>query len=231
MALVDPLRVTIPPEASLLGTRAQAQRVVKAVRAGTRIRSFDAAYDFAESFDAEGIAICPLQDREEMRWLWAILEADPPRVVLEIGTKFGGSLFLLARVSAPDALLVGIDLPTAYDSSLEQVYRAFAGRRQRILLVRRDSHDPAAVRRARRALDGRPIDLLHIDGDHSLEGVGLDFEMYAPLVRRGGLVALHDIAGREGVPEFWRRLREERPETTTEILSPGSTIGFGLVRM
>jgi hypothetical protein len=33
------------------------------------------------------------------------------------------------------------------------------------------------------------------------------------------------------VPEFWRRLREELPETTTEILSPGSRIGFGLVRI
>jgi cephalosporin hydroxylase len=172
-----------------------------------------------------------LQDREELRRLWALLEREPPRVVVEIGTKFGGSLFLLARVSAPDALLVGIDLPSAYHPSLERVYRAFAGPAQRIRLVRRDSHDPAALRQARRVLDGRPVDLLHIDGDHSLEGVRSDFELYSPLVRPGGLVALHDIEGREGVPEFWRRLREERPETTTEILSPGSRIGFGLVRI
>lgn len=230
MSAVDPARLTLAPDGRLRAAL-RARRAARAVRAGTRIRSFDEAYAFAESFDAEGVAISPLQDRDEMRRLWELLEREPPRVVLEIGTKFGGSLFLLARVSAPDALLVGLDLPSAYHPSLAHVYRAFAGPGQRIRIVRGDSHDPAALEQVRRMLDGRPLDLLHVDGDHSLEGVRLDFELYAPLVRPGGLVALHDIEGREGVPEFWRRLRQERPDSTTEILSPGSRIGFGLVRV
>lgn len=37
------------------------------------------------------------------------------------------------------------------------------------------------------------MDFLFIDGDHAYEGVKADFEMYSPLVRKGGLVALHDI--------------------------------------
>lgn len=56
------------------------------------------------------------------------------------------------------------------------------------------------------------MDYLFIDGDHTYEGVKHDFEMYAPLVRKGGVVALHDIvvhrpeAGCE-VSEFWNQVK------------------------
>ena len=36
------------------------------------------------------------------------------------------------------------------------------------------------------------IDLLWIDGDHSPEGVMRDFDLYAPRITRGGIIALHD---------------------------------------
>jgi predicted O-methyltransferase YrrM len=42
-------------------------------------------------------------------------------------------------------------------------------------------------------LNGRAVDLLFIDGDHRYSRVKKDFEMYAPLVRTGGVVLLHDI--------------------------------------
>jgi len=53
------------------------------------------------------------------------------------------------------------------------------------------------------------IDLLFIDGDHRYEGVRKDFEMYSPLVRKGGIVAFHDICPGPpdavgGVPSFWK---------------------------
>ena len=38
----------------------------------------------------------------------------------------------------------------------------------------------------------RPIGLLHIDGDHSLEGVRADYEGFAKFVGPGGLLAIHD---------------------------------------
>jgi predicted O-methyltransferase YrrM len=42
-------------------------------------------------------------------------------------------------------------------------------------------------------LDDRKVDFLFIDGDHTYEGVTRDFEMYSPLVKRGGIIAIHDI--------------------------------------
>lgn len=37
-----------------------------------------------------------------------------------------------------------------------------------------------------------PIDFLFIDGDHSEKGTFEDWEFYSPLVKTGGLIALHD---------------------------------------
>jgi len=50
----------------------------------------------------------------------------------------------------------------------------------------------------------------------------MDFEMYSPLVREGGMRALHDIAPHTaneavGVPKFWNELRNEYD--TVEIIA------------
>lgn len=36
------------------------------------------------------------------------------------------------------------------------------------------------------------LDFVFVDGDHSYEGVKKDFETYAPKLKRGGIIALHD---------------------------------------
>ena len=61
-------------------------------------------------------------------------------------------------------------------------------------------------------LNDNKLDFMFIDGDHTYEGVRKDFEMYAPLVRKNGLIALHDIV--EHPPEagcdvnrFWCEVR------------------------
>jgi predicted O-methyltransferase YrrM len=47
------------------------------------------------------------------------------------------------------------------------------------------------------------IDLLFIDGDHSYEGVKLDYENWYPFVKNGGVIAFHDYSNRwEGVQKF-----------------------------
>ena len=39
-----------------------------------------------------------------------------------------------------------------------------------------------------------PISYLHIDGDHSYEGVKSDFLNYSPLVKEKGFISIHDIS-------------------------------------
>jgi hypothetical protein len=59
--------------------------------------------------------------------------------------------------------------------------------------------------------NGIAIDYLHIDADHHYEGVRLDFDLFAPLVREDGVITLHDSGNyREpcGVPRLIEELRE-----------------------
>jgi predicted O-methyltransferase YrrM len=159
-----------------------------------------------------------------------------PRVVVEIGTASGGTLFLFTRVSAADALLVSLDLPGGafgggYHPWRVPLYRSFARDRQRIVLLRGDSHAPRTAARLARALGGRPIDLLFIDGDHRYEGVRADFAAYAPLVRPGGLVVCHDIVADPRQPEmevarFWREIAARLP--SRELVERPDQHGYGL---
>jgi Methyltransferase domain len=59
---------------------------------------------------------------------------------------------------------------------------------------------------------GIEIDYLHIDADHHYEGVRLDFDLFAPLVRDDGVITLHDSVNyREpcGVPQLVEELRRD----------------------
>lgn len=60
------------------------------------------------------------------------------------------------------------------------------------------THDPEAQRIAQ---TGAPYDFLWIDAGHSFEDVKADHEDYGPMVRKGGIVAFHDVLRRPGYPE------------------------------
>jgi Methyltransferase domain len=64
---------------------------------------------------------------------------------------------------------------------------------QRLVEIIGNSHFPEMLDQLRTALAGAAMNVLWIDGDYSYEGVSRDTEIYAPLVRAGGLLAFHDI--------------------------------------
>jgi glycosyltransferase involved in cell wall biosynthesis len=208
-----------------------------------RARTIEDALDLAFDFRYRRLQIEPWQERTEIAALLERLRLKPPRTVVEIGTAGGGSLFLFTRVASDDAVIVSLDLHGGrfgggYDPSVMPLYRSFARKRQRVELVRGDSHDPAALAEVRRRLAGREIDFLFIDADHTYEGVKRDFEMYRPLVRRGGLVAFHDIVpGPEktvgGVPHFWKELKASARWQVDEYVADWrqGRAGIGLVRI
>ena len=177
--------------------------------------------------------IRPIQDRAEFLEFAQLIATQRPRNVLEIGTFRGGTLFVLARLSQPDATLVSLDLPFSRFGSLSRklqapLFRSFTQSRQRLLLLREDSHSEETRSRVAKALDG-PIDLLFIDGDHSYNGVKSDFEMYSPLVRKAGIIAFHDIANVRtdyGVGRFWNEVKSTFKYR--EIINPGAAEAPGI---
>jgi len=158
--------------------------------------SLDGLVDF--SFDGVAGLIRPFQVRNEISKLLMILDEMKPKVIIEVGTGRGGTLFLFCHVATEDATIISIDLPGGkfgggYPGWKIPLYKEFSLPEQRLYLLRADSHSQETLGKIKNILDGRKADFVFIDGDHTYEGVKRDFEMYSPLLRSGGLLAFHDI--------------------------------------
>lgn len=192
------------------------------------------AVDFA--LNRFGGFLRPTQVTSEILGLGNIIERLKPRTVLEIGTSKGGTLFIWARLAAKDAHLVSVDLPGgennwAYPRWKEPLYRKFASKMQTIDLLRGNSHSEEMLAAVKEVLHGKDLDFLFIDGDHSYEGVRSDFLLYRSLVRKGGLIAFHDIVvglpeNVGGVPVFWREIKREYRHT--ELIKDPRQGGYGI---
>jgi cephalosporin hydroxylase len=213
---------------------AVAFRQLARVRAVARYLTFEKAYAFAEA--EFGI----VQKPEEIRWLFDLVRAERPRAVLEIGLDSGGTFFLWSRAAAPDAHLLAINTKPVGRlgmwSSFSLVRRGFAVGSQRVtLLMDSNSHSETTQQRIAALLDGRAVDFLFIDGDHSCEGVWQDFQMYSPFVAPGGLSAFHHISQNpaertKGVAQFWRKFTVDH-ETDERVVNDEPGFGIGVYRM
>ena len=170
-------------------------------------------------YEMGGLLIKPMQIKEEISELLKILDKIKPKITLEIGTANGGTLFLFSQVATNDATILSIDLPGGkfgggYSKWKIPLYKSFARKNQKIHLIRADSHNQKTLEKLKAILNGRKIDFLFIDGDHTYRGVKKDFEMYSPLVKESGIIAFHDIVGHPPetgceVSRFWEEIKEK----------------------
>lgn len=207
--------------------------------------------DIAFDFSFGGVDIRPYQVRSELRRFIELLRSREPRTVLEIGTANGGTLFALAQVCAADAMVVSIDLPGGpfgggYPGWRRSLYQSFVQPGQRLVLLLGDSHTNEMVTTVQEELNGRALDVILIDADHSYGGVRRDFESYSRLLAPGGLVAFHDIVPESvsqapesisllpsderacpgDVSRFWAEIRGTRP--SREFVESWEQGGFGI---
>ena len=173
------------------------------------------------------------QVRSEILGLANLLKEHAPKRSLEIGTNYGGTLLLLCALSAPRAKIISVDLPYGpfgggYPRRKIPIFRRFPKSGQKLHLIRGNSHTAETRERVLRLLGGEQLDYLFIDADHSYEGVLSDFQMYAPLVRSGGMIAFHDIVthrretGSE-VETFWNETKQRyRHREFVEHANPGT---------
>ncbi|KKM70000.1 hypothetical protein LCGC14_1445120 [marine sediment metagenome] len=173
--------------------------------------TLESLVDFACSYGEH--LINPKQIQSEILNLIQILKKEKPKIILEIGTASGGTLFLFSRIAARDAVIISIDLPGGgYPEWKIPLYKSFAFQKQKIYLIREDSHKKSALDKVKMILNGKKLDYLFIDGDHTYEGVKNDFEIYSPLVKDGALIAFHDIVVHPpelnvGVHDFWNEIK------------------------
>jgi predicted O-methyltransferase YrrM len=178
--------------------------------------------------------IRPVQIPSELNRFAEIVISICPKKVLEIGTFQGGTLCILTRLSAPSATIISIDLPGGQfgggqSKVRSMLYHTFRKSFQSMHLIRGDSHSEEVAARVKQITQS--LDVLFIDGDHNYDGVKLDFLLYSPLVRPGGIIAFHDIAEHRketggDVPRFWNEVKRSYPhEEIIENREQGWGIG------
>lgn len=129
----------------------------------------------------------------------------PINTVLEIGTFQGDSLRIW-RAALNPSLMIGVQDTNETDPKLAE----FLG----VQMVIGKSQGLDIAMEVVHILGGAPVDFLYIDGDHHYREAMRDWILYAPLVRRGGIIVLHDavIEDNDTVEIFslYRDLREGR---------------------
>ena len=83
----------------------------------------DLAFSFFRSFLFKRCNIRPSQERKEITEFLQVLSRYRLETILEIGTASGGTLFLFAKLSNPDAKLISIDLPEGLVGEADQLVR------------------------------------------------------------------------------------------------------------
>ena len=94
-----------------------------------------------------------------------------------------------------------------------------------------DSHDEETFISLLDIIGNSEIDFLFIDGDHSYEGVKKDWVMYSRFVKRGGLIAFHDICEHSTVANcevnrFWNEIKKNYK--TWNCVDPSDTTWGGI---
>lgn len=131
--------------------------------------------------------------------------------VLEIGTLFGIGAGIMYDMMAPHYDEVHVTLIDPLDGyyetnrldiltgqpiterTLRQNLAQVDLKGDRLTLIKHLSTDKEALQQAAE----RRYDVLVIDGDHSYEGVKADFDLYAPMVRRGGIIIFDDYGAKD----------------------------------
>lgn len=150
--------------------------------------------------------------------MW-VVEAQRPRTLVELGTHNGASYFAFCQAVAE----LGLDSSCfAVDTWKGDAHAGFYGEEvHERVRAWNDAHYSAFSRLVRSTFDEAlehfsdgSVDLLHIDGLHTLEAVTHDFRSWRPKLSDRAVVLFHDINVRErgfGVYRLFEELRGQFP--------------------
>jgi predicted O-methyltransferase YrrM len=179
-----------------------------------------------------------LQEEREIEELAGLLAEEQCRSLLEIGSKFGGSLWRLSHALPMGARVVAVDLPRgtkAWDQSqpsLRKCVDDLIAEGYDAHLIWGDSTHGNIVERVRRL---GPFDAVFIDANHTMPFIECDWHNYGSM---GKIVAFHDIAWhrapawigtRIDVPRFWERVKLSYRHQEFCYCPTGNNNGIGVL--
>lgn len=129
-------------------------------------------------------------------------------IVVEIGVRTNNQKIFWEKLL--DAKHIGIDIADGYG----------------VPDILGDSKDLKTFEALKKALGGKRINVLFIDGDHSYDGVKNDYEIYSPLTE--DIVIFHDIhSPKYEVWKFWEEMAEKHKRPSMTI---GSQTGLIILK-
>lgn len=169
-----------------------------------------------------------LQDEAELSVFIDLLRINDVRSYLEIGSKFGGSLWSVANALPKGSRIVSVDLNVNGSNLLRCIGALKVGGYDAHLIVG-NSMDVRTIAAAEALA---PFDCVFIDGDHKPAAVMADWENYGPMAR---IVALHDIGWTKPtkngktveVPKVWNKIKAGYRHE--EICRTGDENGIGVL--
>jgi len=140
---------------------------------------------------------------------------------IEIGSAYGGSLWLYSSLLTPKANITIVE--SNITPQLQYTIDVLRKEGKHIRVLSKFSVDAAKDVTSE-------ADLLHIDGDHSELHTFQDFKLYYPKVRDGGVILLHDTdSSHEGPPKLRAKLEKENYHIQTfTVRKPGENEGCGI---
>jgi predicted O-methyltransferase YrrM len=164
-----------------------------------------------------------LQHSDELNELLKIFCNLQPKKIVEIGSLFGGTLVHWIYKSPPGSKIVTIDVVVPPSDGRYNRHRKahdvdfYSWAKDKgdceIKVIEDYSTSPKAIKQTLDFLSNE-IDFIFIDGDHHYEAVKKDFENYGKYVRKGGVIAFHDIQSYpppispvKEVDRFWEEIK------------------------
>lgn len=179
------------------------------------------------------------QNAEELEAFIDILVREGVRSYLEVGSKYGGSLWAIGSRLPVGSRIVSVDMPggtKAWQKSRLSLIDCVARlnlRGQKASIIWGDSTDPETIAQVRKL---GPFDAIFVDANHTLSYLQRDWDNYSTL---GRIVAFHDISWRRAptwvgtridAMEFWQYLKDQGYEHQEVRLCPtGKNNGIGIV--
>lgn len=167
-----------------------------------------------------------------------------PTKFIEIGSLYGWTLQHFIHYAEEGSRALSIDLPvrnfvgpqdwrvSKQEDNYKNVWPLWAkAKKCKLHLIPDSSQKQQTLDKAKEIFKGEQIDFLFIDGDHSYYGVKRDYEMYNSLVRKGGIIAFHDIGKNEegGCHQLWNEIKNTKSGFKEILIDSKQEKGIGVL--
>ena len=164
----------------------------------------------------------------EWEWFLKQVETAQPEIILEIGMASGASSLCLSYFTKN---LISIDKLMPKNKNVFDDIR----KNCKFIFIKYESVSKECRTILKKKLDGRKIDVLFIDGEHSYNGAKNDFTKFKKFMKPGGIIGIHDIVASNyhyqnncRVYKLWQQIKDKYPSSEKTTTNWG---GIGVIKL